>query len=282
MEKLVCKKQNKSVVNFVCDQISWLNFGAVQKLLRKKDIKINGTRIKEDQPINVNDVIEIYVAQKQPNMIEIVYADEFLLVANKPAGLEVAADQGECLIKRLQFQTGKQLFAVHRIDRNTTGLVVFALTEKSKEQLENAFKNHTIKKYYLAIVVGKPTKTQAKLVAYHKKDSQNAVCYISSTPQKGYSKIITNYKLIASTDILSLLEVEIETGKTHQIRAHLAHIGYPILGDEKYGNKQLNKQYKKKHQMLVAYKLNFNNAVSESIVKMLELPNVKQEMRDAL
>lgn len=282
MEKLVCKEQNKSVVNFVCEQISWLNFGSVQKLLRKKDIKINGTRIKEDQSIKVNDVIEIYAMQKQPDLIEIIYVDDFLLIANKPAGVEVVSDAEDCLLKRLQFQTGKQLFAVHRIDRNTTGLVVFALTEQAKEQLENAFKQHTIRKYYLAIVVGKPIKTQAKLVAYHKKDSQSAVCYISSTPQKGYSKIITKYKLIKSTDILSLLEVEIETGKTHQIRAHLAHIGYPILGDEKYGNKQINKQYKKKHQMLVAYKLDFNNVVSESAAKVQELPNVKQEMIDAL
>lgn len=282
MEKLVCKKQNKSVIDFVCGQISWLKFGAVQKLLRKKDIKVNGERIKVDQVVNVGDIVEVYAVQKQQQQIQIVYLDELVLVANKPVGLEVVSDEGESLLKTLQTQTGKQLFAVHRIDRNTTGLVVFALNKIVKQQFEQAFKQHTINKYYLAVVVGKPVKPQAKLVAYHKKDSKNSVCYISNVAQKGYSKIITNYKIIKSNDILSLLEVEIETGKTHQIRAHLAHIGYPILGDEKYGNKQINKQYKKKQQMLVAYKLEFNNCVDNVAINSLELPNVKQEMIDTI
>ena len=282
MEKLVCKKQNKSVVDFICSQISWLNFNAVKQLLRKKDVKINGDRIKVDQSINIGDTVEVYAHQKQMAKIDIVYADDFVLVASKPAGLEVVTEQGDCLLTLLQTQTSKQLFAVHRIDRNTTGLVVFALTKNVKEQLEDAFKNHTINKYYLAVVVGKPIKEQDKLVAYHKKDSKSSMCYISDTPQKGYSKIKTNYKLLKSNDILSLLEVQIETGKTHQIRAHLAHIGYPILGDEKYGNKQVNKQFKKKQQVLVAYKLEFNNSVKGCPLKSLELPHIKKEMIDAL
>lgn len=282
MEKLVCKKPNKSVVQFILEEMAEVSFGDIQKLLRKKDIKINGKRIKADCAVNQGDEVEVYAAKKQAEQIEIVYEDNELIVANKPAGIEVVASDGDCLLNRLNIQTGKQLFAVHRIDRNTTGLVVFALTEKAKEELENAFKHHTINKYYLAVVVGVPAKTQAKLVAYHKKDSKNSMCYISNEPQKGYNKIITSYKLLKSNDILSLLQVQIETGKTHQIRAHLAHIGHPILGDEKYGNKQINKQFKKKKQMLVAYKLEFNNAVSGSAAKTVELPNKKQEMLDVL
>ena len=282
MEKLVCKTANKSVVSFIISELGELSFGFIQKLLRNKDIKINGKRIKADCEVQKGDVVEVYVTQK-PKIkdIEVVYADNFMLIANKPAGIEVVSETQDCLLSKLTEQVGKQLYAVHRIDRNTTGLVVFACSLKAKAELEQAFKKHLIKKYYLAVVVGKPTKSSQKLVAYHKKDSQKSMCYISNTIIEGYTKIITNYSLVKSNDILSLLEVEIETGKTHQIRAHLAHVGLSILGDEKYGNKQVNKQYKKKKQMLVAYKLNFS-AVKSALVSTIELPNIKQELLNAL
>ena len=282
VEKLVCKKTNNSIVDFILKEFSELSYGTIQKLLRKKDIKLNGQRIKADCAINAGDQVEIFLPQKAQQNIEVIYSDEFMVIANKPSGIEVIAENADCLLNRLTEQTGKTLYAVHRIDRNTTGLVVFAANLQAKAELEQAFKQHLIEKYYLAVVVGKPVKEQDKLVAYHKKDSKKAMCYISDEQKNGYTKIITSYKVLKSNDILSLLEVQIETGKTHQIRAHLSHIGYPILGDEKYGDKQSNKQHKKKKQMLVAYKLNFGKRIKGAKITNVELKNTKQELLNTL
>ncbi len=282
MEKLVCKSNNKSVVDFILFNLPEINYSTVQKLLRKKDIKINGVRIKTDCKVVTGDIVEVYAPLKpETKEVAIVYNDDNIVVVNKPAGIEVVSDETESLLTRLTTQLGISVYAVHRLDFNTTGLVIFATNIKAKEQLEQAFKNHTIKKYYLAMVVGTPKKQADKLVAYHKKDGKNAVCYISDSPKPGYSKILTNYTLLKTNDILSVLQVEIETGKTHQIRAHLAHVGNSVLGDEKYGNKQVNKQFKKKKQMLVAYKLCLDKSVLGYSVT-IELPNAKQEMLNAL
>lgn len=280
METLVCKKANKSLVKFILEELGEVSYATVQKLLRKKDIKLNGKRIKADTEVNVGDVVEIFGLTKNEREIPVLYQDKFLVVVNKPANIEVVTESGECLQSKVSKQIGQQCFAVHRIDRNTTGLVVFALDQQTKEQLDESFKKHTIKKYYLAIVVGVPSKKSERLVAYHKKDAKAAICYISDTEKPGYSQIITKYTLLKTNDILSLLEVEIETGKTHQIRAHLAHIGLPLLGDEKYGDKQANKQAKTKKQQLVAYKLKFSvrtNYKHNLALEQIELPNVKNE-----
>ena len=282
MEKLVCKKPNKSVVDFILNNISELNYSAVQKLLRKKDVKINGKRINKDLPVAEGDIVEVYALINKTKEIDIVYSNDNMVIVNKPTDIEVVSQEDTSLEVLLSKQLQKPVYAVHRLDRNTTGLVVFALNINTKKQLEEAFKKHIINKYYLAVVVGVPNKQEDKLVAYHKKDAQNSVGYISDSKQLGYTKIITKYKLLKTNNILSLLEVEIETGKTHQIRAHLSHIGLPVLGDEKYGNKQANKQYKKRKQVLVAYKLQIPDTTTSNTYKTIELPNIKETYINAL
>lgn len=271
--EIVCQNDNKSLVNFLLKQIDDLNYAKIQKILRKKDIKINGKRIGKDTGIAAGDKVEIFGFKTCE--VEIVYQNDDILVANKPANIEVVSDSGNDLHEKLIKQTGQNLFAVHRLDRNTKGLVVFAKNLDSKNVLEKGFKEHKIKKYYLAITSGMVKEKFAKKVAYLKKDSQNSFCIICDQNKLGYSQIITNYKLLKRGDLLNLLEVEIETGKTHQIRAHLSHIGLPILGDEKYGDKEINRQFGKKKQMLVAYKLDLSKVLP---VELIELKNIKEQM----
>ena len=158
----------------------------------------------------------------------------------------------------------------HRLDRNTNGLVLFAKNEASLEILLKKFKNHEIQKKYLALVYGKPKNKKARLEAYLFKDNKKSLVYISDEFKTGYQKIITSYTVINEFENnSSLLEVEIETGRTHQIRAHLAHIGYPIIGDGKYGINSVNKEFGFKYQQLTANQLTFNFKTDSGILNYL-------------
>ncbi len=135
-----------------------------------------------------------------------------------------------------------------------------AKNEKALQILLEKFKNREIDKYYTATVYGILPKKQARLEAYLFKDSKKSLVYISDIPKKGYQKIITSYKVINEDkkNNTSILDIKLETGRTHQIRAHLAHIGFPIIGDGKYGINEVNKRFHQKYQMLCSYKLKFN------------------------
>ena len=165
----------------------------------------------------------------------------------------------------------KFLKPCHRLDRNTSGLVLFAKNADSLQILLSKFKIREIEKYYLCKVFGIPKKISQNLTAYLFKDNSKSLVYISDTPKKGYSKIITSYRIISTNkdNNTSILEVCLHTGKTHQIRAHLAHIGFPIIGDGKYGKNDINKKFNKKAQMLYAYKLKFNFNSNSGILDYL-------------
>lgn len=165
----------------------------------------------------------------------------------------------------------------HRLDRNTTGLVLFAKDEVSLEILLDKFKHHEIEKHYLAKVYGIPTKKQDILTAYLFKDAKKSLVYISDVPKKGYEKIITSYKVVEEKqkENTSILDVNLHTGKTHQIRAHLAHIGYPILGDGKYGNNEINKKFGYKTQQLCSYSITFRFKADSGILNYLNNREIK-------
>lgn len=264
MEKLIVnKKYNKKKLDiFVLDNLPYLSSGSFYKLLRKKDIKVNGKRINQNMELNINDEVVVYAPnnlKEEYNKLDIIYEDENILIVNKPFNTEVTGNNSLTTKVHTNYKDSTfKPMPCHRLDRNTTGLVLFAKNQLSLDVLEKKFKNHEIEKHYKALVYGIPKHKTEKLEAYLFKDSKKSVVYISDEYKKGYKKITTKYTVVETFENnTSLLDVEIETGRTHQIRAHLAHIGYPIVGDGKYGINQVNKQMGFKYQQLCHYKIKF-------------------------
>lgn len=256
VEKLKCDARKK--LSDVIFSNLGLSYNVIRKIIRNKDVKINDKRVSDDVFVMVGDIVTIYFQEFQRPRIEIVYQDENVIVVYKKRSIETVSDVGQSLQSLLSEQINKDCYTVHRLDRNTEGLIIFALNQESKKELDLAFKNRIIDKYYLAIVNGLFAKKTDTLTAYLKKDSDKSLVYISDEQRKGYEKIITEYKVLKEILQTSLVEVKLVTGKTHQIRAHLSHVGHFIIGDEKYGDSKVNKIYKKKYQCLCSYKMKFN------------------------
>lgn len=254
--KQIYNKKSRRVSKVLSEELG-LGFNQIQRILRNKDVRISGKRISKDVEVDEDSLLEVYLEEIK---IKIIFEDENIVIVFKPRNLETVKENGDHddLLSILTKQIGISLYAVHRLDRNTEGLVIFAKNERAKFSLDNAIKNRNIEKYYLAKVVGKPNISNEHLVAFLKKDEKNSRVYVSLTQEKGYEIIKTNYKLISTNGEFSILEIELLTGRTHQIRAHLSFIGLPILGDEKYGNSEVNRKYNKKYQCLCAYKLIFH------------------------
>ena len=236
-----------------------LGYYRIQKIIKSKSVKINGIRTGVDQNVSAGDLVYVYLADREKDSIEVVYRDDNILVVNKNSGIEV---QGEgSLTERINnILTDVTAVPVHRLDRNTMGLVVFALNKTAETELLASFKEREIDKTYQCVVVGTPKQPKAKLKAFLFKDAKKSMVYISDTPKQGYLPIETHYVLQKKLGELSLLEVKLVTGRTHQIRAHLAHIKLPILGDGKYGINKINHRYRVKTQLLCCTKITFHFA----------------------
>ena len=229
-----------------------LSYSKLQKLLRNKDVKVNGKRVKEDVMLDIGDKVEIYYNAPIEVGYTIIHKDENVLVINKKQNYT-----SEEIYESILLQYDSAGF-IHRLDRNTNGVMVFSLNEKAETELLNGFKNRIFIKYYTATVFGKMPKKSEILSAYLLKDKDASTVKIFNQRVKGSVLIKTGYEVISENEDVSIIKVRLYTGKTHQIRAHLAYIGNFIIGDNKYGDSEVNKKLKVDRQMLTASEIILN------------------------
>lgn len=226
------KKLSKAVIN----ELPFLSQFQIKKIIENKDIKVNSNRIKEDLDLkNGDQVVVYYKTSEQKEWYTQIYSDNNVLIVNKRAGIEVVSENDRDLISILK-KNFSNIYPVHRIDRNTEGLVIFALNPMAEKELLQAFKTRKgiIKKYAL-LVHGRVDISKIKRTVYLKKMTNLSKVWISEVKTTGFEPIITEFELIEYIGEDSLLSASLITGKTHQIRAHIAYFGYPIVGDNKYG-----------------------------------------------
>lgn len=237
MQKLefVVEKEMK-LSKAIIDKLPAFSLHDIKKILSNKDVKVNNIRQKEDIVVQKGDKITVYYIEKeQKEWYSLVYSDDNVLIVNKRAGIEVVSESERDLLSILKLEFG-EVYAVHRLDRNTEGLTIFAKNKTIESELLTAFKTRkSIDKRYALFVHGRVDISKIKRTVYLKKVENLSKVWISEVKTSGFEPISTEFSVIQYLGDKTLLEAKLITGKTHQIRAHIAYYGYPIVGDQKYG-----------------------------------------------
>ena len=257
-----------------------------QKLFHSSGVLINGKKAFSKRILKENDIVSVKVQRDkdygvipEKGEVEILYEDDYVIALNKPAGILVHP-AGQTTRGTLAnylagyFQEKKQIITIrplHRLDRDTSGIVLFAKSAEMQKKLTEAFAENKIHRQYIALVAGELKEKEGKIEAPIGKDKRNPNRRKISVDGQ---KAITNYKLLKTVEVngekISLVELKLETGRTHQIRVHMAHLGNPVLGDRMYG--RMSRLIKR--QALHALEMEFVNPITDKIVKITSyIPN---------
>lgn len=301
MRELVVKKNdaNQRLDKFLLKKFKTMPKKMSYMYIRKKCVKVNGKKATPEVMLKENDLLTFYIKDeffdniqeenyeflKAPKNLKIIYEDENIILLDKKPGVIVHQDKSyhfDCLLLRLQhylYDNGEynpkeeNCFApalVNRIDRNTGGIVIGAKNAESLRILNQKMKDRELHKFYLCLLINKPKKDNAILSDYLIKNEKTNKVTVLRNEKQGAKKILTKYSVLETNNNLTLCEVELLTGRTHQIRAHMSSIGCPILGDNKYGNKKLNQKYSLSKQCLYSYKLAFDFTTDSGILSYLD------------
>ena len=272
---------------FVAKALPLLPPALLQKYIRLKRIKVNGKGSQRDVRLAEGDILQLYINDEffdQPTeenrflsifkpQLDIVYEDDNLLLVNKRPGLVVHADETEkvnTLVNHIQAYLYQKKewnpkrensFApalCNRIDRNTGGIVIAAKNAETLRIINDKIRDHELRKSYLCVTIGRPKPAEGKVEGFLLKDEKKKEVFFYRKPVPGGKKAITFYKTLETRGQLSLVECELLTGRTHQIRVSMAELGHPLLGDGKYGNGQINRKYGETRQALYSYRLAFD------------------------
>lgn len=250
-ESLSSQRADKAIARLFPDLPSF----RIREAFEKKDVKCNGRRIQPDTVVMTGDLLCLYVHLPDAPALDIVFEDAQYLVVSKRQGIAVRQADGNCVEALCEKHTGDKVFACHRLDVQTGGLLLLAKSESAWETAKEAFAQRSVQKTYRALVCGCPSPKEAALRAYLRKDASAARVYVTDGPMRGALPIETRYRVLETDGDISRIEVDLITGRTHQIRAHLAYIGHPVLGDDKYGNRAVNRARGVRRQQLWATRL---------------------------
>ncbi len=269
---------------FVLKAVPRLPQSMMYKAIRNKRIKLNGRRAEISSRLCEGDTVQMYLNDEffdsvpetefmsVSSALNIIYEDDNIMLLDKKNGMVVHEDDDNTAdtlinrVKRYLYEKGEydpgaeNSFApalCNRLDRNTGGIVIAAKNAESLRILNQKIRDREIEKYYLCVTVGVPPKRADTVTAYLEKDSASNTVKVTDRKSGTNKTIVTSYRIIRDNGSLALVEIKLGTGRTHQIRAHMAHIGCPLLGDGKYGINRINREYKVKTQALYSYRLKF-------------------------